>query len=162
MKKLIFSTILFSSFAFSALAQNPMSFTSKPVQAEQMVEQVPMKLGKMTFNEQNNTYDYGVLPEGPKATHIFHFVNTGDASITITNAQASCGCTSPEYPKETILPGKKGTISVTYSTEGHPGNFEKSVHLTFTSGEGSTAQTHDLTIKGVVKAAVKKEADIVK
>lgn len=102
------------------------------------------------FLVQENTHDFGTIPEGPKATYEFQFVNVGKSPLVITNAQASCGCTSPEFPREPILPGKKGKIKVTYTSEGHPGNFNKSVYLT------SNAQTNDgnghfeLKIKGIV------------
>ena len=43
---------------------------------------------------------------------------------------ASCGCTVPEYTKEPIMPGKKGTIKVTYNGTGkYPGHFKKSITL---------------------------------
>ena len=45
-------------------------------------------------------------------------------------AVASCGCTVPEYTKEPIMPGKKGTIKVTYNGTGkYPGHFKKSITL---------------------------------
>jgi hypothetical protein len=43
---------------------------------------------------------------------------------------ASCGCTTPNWPKEPILPGAKSTITVTYNPAGRPGRFEKTITVT--------------------------------
>ena len=59
----------------------------------------------------------------------FQFTNDGDAPLVITRTAASCGCTTPEYPKEPISPGKSGTIKVTYNAKGRPGQFQKSVYV---------------------------------
>ena len=49
---------------------------------------------------------------------------------TVRLSVASCGCTVPEYTKEPIMPGKKGTIKVTYNGTGkYPGHFKKSITL---------------------------------
>ena len=58
--------------------------------------------------------------------------------------QASCGCTTPDWSKEPIAPGKKGFVKASYNPAGRPGNFNKSV--TVTSNQG----TQVLYIKGQV------------
>ena len=46
----------------------------------------------------------------------------------INQAIASCGCTIPEYTKQPIAPGQKGTLKVTYNGKGKiPGHFKKTV-----------------------------------
>jgi hypothetical protein len=49
--------------------------------------------------------------------------------LIISNAKGSCGCTVPEWPKEPIAPGAKGTIRVKYDTN-RPGPINKSVTIT--------------------------------
>ena len=49
--------------------------------------------------------------------------------MIISNAKGSCGCTVPEWPKEPIAPGAKGTIRVKYDTN-RPGPINKSVTIT--------------------------------
>ena len=50
--------------------------------------------------------------------------------VSYTHLVASCGCTVPDYTKEPILPGKTGTIKVTYNGTGkYPGHFKKSITL---------------------------------
>jgi hypothetical protein len=99
------------------------------------------------FKFKEEVHDYGEVPEGPQAETDFEFKNTGKKPIVITGAQGSCGCTVPKWPSEPILPGKKGTIHVTYNTAGRQGPIDKSVTI------HSNAQQNPmiLRIKGSVK-----------
>jgi hypothetical protein len=102
------------------------------------------------FADAQNTYDFATIPEGPAVKHDFIFENTGDVPLVIINAQASCGCTSPSFPKEPILPGKKGVISVTYTTQGHLGNFRKSIYITSNALGNNANNQFELFITGIV------------
>jgi hypothetical protein len=92
-------------------------------------------------------HDFGTVQEGPTADHEFEFVNTGKEPIVISNVTASCGCTTPSYSKEPVLPGKKGKIKASYNTQGRVAPFTKSITIT------SNAGTKVLTIKGEVEKA---------
>ena len=104
----IFTLILMSAVAFNIMAAG--------------------KGAEMTFNEK--THDFGTIKEanGP-VTHTFEFTNTGGEPLVIINVNASCGCTRPEYPKEPIMPGKKGKVKVTFNPAGRPGEFSKEVKI---------------------------------
>ncbi|NDV60181.1 DUF1573 domain-containing protein [Bacteroides sp. 519] len=80
---------------------------------------------------ETTTHDFGTFSENdPVVSYEFVFTNIGDAPLVIHQAIASCGCTVPDYTKEPILPGKKGTIKVTYNGAGrYPGHFKKSITL---------------------------------
>jgi Protein of unknown function (DUF1573) len=90
--------------------------------------------------------DYGKIDKGADPLRKFTFTNVGDEPLIISNAQGSCGCTVPTYPKEPIMPGQSATIDVRYDTQ-RVGPFTKSV--TLTTNEAN--QTRVLTIKGEVK-----------
>ena len=93
------------------------------------------------------THDFGKVEESAgTVTTEFKFKNTGKAPLIIQRVQASCGCTTPEYTNEPILPGKTGTIKVTYSTVGRPGVFNKDVTI-FTNVPDAIYKVH---IKGEV------------
>lgn len=81
------------------------------------------------FKESNNTFDFGTVKEGPDAVHIFEFTNTGDQPILIQTAESSCGCTTPDWPKAPILPGKTGKITVKYNTANRVGPINKSIYI---------------------------------
>lgn len=92
-------------------------------------------------------HDFGKIKESDeKATTVFTVKNEGKTPLIIQNANASCGCTKPEFTKEPILPGKTGTIAVAYSTIGRVGGFEKQVKI-FTNVPD---EVYTLTIKGEV------------
>ncbi|MDD3037718.1 DUF1573 domain-containing protein [Bacteroides sp.] len=77
------------------------------------------------------THDFGKFSESkPVVSCEFKFTNIGDAPLVIHQAVASCGCTVPEYTQEPVMPGKTGTIKVTYNGKGkYPGHFKKSITL---------------------------------
>ncbi len=73
-------------------------------------------------------HNFGTIKEEMEAvTTQFEFTNTGKSPLIIKRVSASCGCTTPGYTREPILPGKKGTISAKYSTVGRPGKFSKTI-----------------------------------
>ena len=83
---------------------------------------------KAVLNFVVKEHDFGkVNEEVGKITYEFEFVNKGNAPLVISRVQASCGCTTPVWTKEPIEPGKRGSITVTYSTTGRPGAFAKSI-----------------------------------
>ena len=63
-------------------------------------------------------YDFGTVKDGEKVTKVFKFTNTGKEPLVLTNVQASCGCTTPEWPKEAIAPGKSGEIKAVFDSTG--------------------------------------------
>lgn len=91
--------------------------------------------------------NYGSIEKGADGVRVFKFTNIGTAPLIISNAQGSCGCTVPTYPKEPIMPGEKGEIRVKYDTQ-RVGQFTKYVTLTTNATSGTSTQ---LKISGDVK-----------
>jgi len=91
-------------------------------------------------------HDYGNLKNGGNGTCTFEFTNTGTAPLIISNAKGSCGCTVPQWPKEPIAPGAKGTITVKYDTK-KVGAINKSVTIT---SNAVNEPTKTIRIKGNV------------
>lgn len=86
------------------------------------------KDGSAKIEFAKSSHDFGVVKEdGGKVSCEFEFINTGDAPLVIIDAEATCGCTRPEYPKNPISPGKKGKIKVTYNPAGRPGPIDRVV-----------------------------------
>lgn len=76
-------------------------------------------------------FDFGMINEqaGP-VLHEFSFTNNSSRPIKIINVQASCGCTTPDWSKEPIEPGKSGFIQASFNPAGRPGYFNKSLTVT--------------------------------
>ena len=90
-------------------------------------------------------FDFGKIPQGKPVTHIFDVVNTGKDSLKISNVQASCGCTTPEWERDQVqAPGKKTKIIVGYNAASE-GQFAKFITIYYNG-----SQTKQITIKGEV------------
>ncbi|MEA4937772.1 MAG: DUF1573 domain-containing protein [Paludibacter sp.] len=103
----------------------------------------------------NSSYDFKKIKEQDGlASTVFKFKNTGDAPLVINRVQASCGCTTPTWTKEPILPGKTGEVTASYNPENRPGSFIKTISVFSNAGTAPTL----LTIKGEVipKPAVER------
>jgi Protein of unknown function (DUF1573). len=92
-------------------------------------------------------HNFGSIKEEIGAvTTQFEFTNDGSSPLIIQRVSASCGCTTPSYTREPILPGKKGKIDVKYSTVRRPGTFNKTITV-YTNVPDTV---YVLTIKGNV------------
>jgi hypothetical protein len=100
--------------------------------------------GVLKFEKE--THDFGKQNEGPIVTTKFMVTNTGKAPVVISNAQASCGCTTPEWSKEPIMPGATSEIKVGFNTSGRVGPFDKTITVISNAENGTTV----LKIKGTV------------
>lgn len=124
--------------------------TTLQAQTDQTQETLKKNGPKFQFKG-GETHDFGAVPEGPSAETVFEFKNVGNEPLIIQNASASCGCTTPEWPKEPILPGKTGKIKVRFNTAGRGGQpFDKTVFIA--SNAVSEKERYELHIKGTVTA----------
>jgi len=99
--------------------------------------------GVMKFKEE--THNFGKIEQGKPVTQEFVFTNTGTTPIVITNVSASCGCTTPSYTKDPVLPKQTGTIKATYNAAAM-GTFNKSITI-FSNAESPSLT---LFLKGEV------------
>jgi hypothetical protein len=76
------------------------------------------------------SHDFGKIKQGDKVTYEFKFTNTGKSPLIITNATATCGCTTPEWPKTPLQPGEGGKIKVTFNSAGKSGLQDKLITIT--------------------------------
>jgi hypothetical protein len=79
-------------------------------------------------------HDFGTAKEGEQVETTFILTNIGTEPVIIQTHTVECGCTTPSYPKEPIMPGKSATIKVGFNTAGKMGNNTKNVTLTTNGG----------------------------
>ncbi|ASW74857.1 hypothetical protein IQ37_19355 [Chryseobacterium piperi] len=89
--------------------------------------------------------DIGTIPQGKPKVIRFEFTNTTSKPVVIQNVTPSCGCTTADYTKTPVLPGKKGFVEASYNAA-NPGAFMKTVKVT--TSESKIPKT--LSFKGVV------------
>ena len=98
----------------------------------------------ITFDK--TTWDYGTVKTGAEGHRVFTVKNTGDKPLIISSVKASCGCTTPEWSQDPILPGKTAQIKVGYNTNIN-GAFTKIIEVF--SNDPANSRTV-INIKGVV------------
>jgi hypothetical protein len=91
------------------------------------------------------SHDFGTVAYKGNGTFEFVFKNTGKEPLVLSDVRSSCGCTTPEWPKDPIKKGQKAVIKVMYNTN-IIGPFTKSIYVT---SNGKT-QRVELKIKGTV------------
>lgn len=98
-------------------------------------DEVAKKIPVMSFDKAE--HDFGQIVQGTPQETIFTFTNTGDAPLIITDAKSSCGCTVPQYPKNTpIAPGESGEMVVKFNGSGQ-NQVTKTITVTANTQKGS-------------------------
>ncbi len=140
--------IAFSAIALVAFVSCKENATSKinasnvEVAAER--DAAAKNLPVMSFEK--SEHDFGTIEQGAAQETIFAFTNTGNAPLIITNATSSCGCTVPEYPKNTpIAPGESGQLVVKFNGSG-----QNQVTKTITVSANTEKGSEILRIKAFV------------
>jgi hypothetical protein len=116
------------------------------VKAQETTTPNPVNPNAAKFKFESEVIDYGTIEHNADGNREFKFTNIGKEPLIISNAVGSCGCTTPQWPKEPIKPGGTGVIKVHYATD-RVGSFEKTVTLTSNADVPSKV----IKIKGVVK-----------
>ncbi len=102
---------------------------------------------KPNIQFQKTKHQFGEITQGEKVAHSFKFTNKGGGQLVISNANPSCGCTVPNYPKKPIKPGESGFIDVVFDSEGRKGKFTKSITIM----ANNPGEPKKLKITGVIK-----------
>jgi hypothetical protein len=72
--------------------------------------------------------DFGKIKQSTPVTTYFEITNTSNKPLVIENAWGSCGCTTPEVPKEPIAPNSTIKLKVNYNAAAM-GVFNKTVSV---------------------------------
>ncbi|SEH46336.1 DUF1573 domain-containing protein [Chryseobacterium culicis] len=134
MKKLKITALL-AVLAFSPFYANVLS-ADAPAIVKMVADAIKWK---------SESIDVGNIPQGKPKLIRFEFTNTSSKPIIIQNVAPSCGCTTADYTKTPIQPGKKGFVEASYNAAA-VGPFMKTVNVT--TSDSKTPKT--LSFKGVV------------
>lgn len=134
MKKVILS------FAFLMMAFVMVNAQDQPTQPT-----TPPNPNAPEIKFTSDTHDYGTINKGADGNCSFTFTNTGKEPLILSNVRSSCGCTTPSWTKDPVLPGKSGKIDVHYDTN-RLGQISKSITVT----SNAKSSTVVLMIKGNV------------
>ena len=101
--------------------------------------------------------NFGTIEAGKKIEVKFRFKNVGDKPLIITDVHAGCGCTTPDYTKEPVAPGKEGWVTGIFNSEGQMGEVHKFIMV---KSNTKNDVEHRLTFTGVVNNNQKKPEPI--
>ena len=162
MRKVVFGVLLAGSVVFTAcddaaskIDDGEGAATEASTSADGMTNNANAASGTPVFAFTEEKFDFGNIDEGTVAKHTFEFTNTGDAPLIIYNAQGSCGCTVPDWPREAIAPGATGEIKVSFNSAGRVGVNNKQV--TLTANTVPNKRIINITSNVIAKAAANAE-----
>ena len=111
---------------------------------------VEIKNGAAIVSFEEPIYDFGTVNEGDIVETTFKLTNSGKTDLVITDAQVTCGCTVPVWPKKPIKPGETEEIQVRFNTNGKQNRQQKNITLITNTESGREI----LTLKGMVTPKV--------
>ena len=161
MKKYLFvSTLALATFMFSCNSessaeevgteQTTETTVVEPSAAAEPAVETAVAIATTILTVDRMEHDFGKIPDTAPVETSFVITNDGDEPLLITNAQGSCGCTVPEYPKDPIPPGESRDMKVSFNPTGKEGVNNKTVTI--------TANTEPATTIIYVKSDVQKTA----
>ncbi len=136
MKRILFSLSIIAILAMVSCkekATEKINASNVEVAAER--DASSKNLPVMSFDK--SEHDFGVIEQNAPQETVFTFTNTGNAPLIITNATSSCGCTVPDYPKNTpIAPGESGELLVRFNGSGQ-NQVTKTITVSANTAKGS-------------------------
>ena len=155
MKITKFLVLVLITASFLTSCKDATNITAK-IKKENLViaksRDLEIKKGAASISFDKKEYDFGTVNEGDIVETSYLVTNSGKTDLVITNAQASCGCTVPVWPKNPIKPGATGEVKVKFNTSGKPNRQQKTITLTTNTESGREV----LTLKGSVTPKAKK------
>ena len=148
MKKIILSALVLGIVVFSSCKDNASS-KIKATNVETAKERdAKISLGGAIIKLDKTEYDFGSIVDGEVVDGVFKITNTGKSDLILTQVKPSCGCTTPDWPKEAIAPGESGEIKFSFNSAGRVGKQNKSI----TIRSNAEKTTEIVRIKGTVTA----------
>ena len=134
--------VLALSLTLAGFASQAQSMAAKPASAQEKANGPQIQFDEMK-------YDFGSVAQGGTVEHVFKFKNVGTAPLVISNIGVSCGCTTPSWTKEPVMPGKTGTVMAKFNSTGKMGMQNKVLTIESNSAAGNAM----VSLVGEVKDA---------
>ncbi|RFP64712.1 DUF1573 domain-containing protein [Hymenobacter lapidiphilus] len=149
MKNVLFLALSLSVMGLSAQAQS-----MKPANAQ-------AKVAGPQIQFEETKYEFGAVKTGDVVEHVFKFKNVGTQPLFISNIGVTCGCTTPEWTREPIMPGKSGTVVAKFNTAGKYGMQNKvlTVESNSVGGNAMVAIIGDVKEAGATMQAMPASAE---
>jgi len=114
MKNFVIIMVAIVCFAGCQSADNKVKLTN-----EQKENALKDSSNYTTIQWLDSTFrDFGKVKQGEVLEVSYHFKNTGDHNLIVSDVRPGCGCTDPVKPEEPIAPGKEGVIKAKFNSKG--------------------------------------------
>ena len=117
MKRILIALCAFS-ISTAAISQITTANAATPVVKQKKATEL------VKFMEEK--HDFGKIKVGVPVTYDFVFQNVGNQPVVIESAMASCGCTTPTWPKTPVMKNKTDKISAGFNAA-NLGTFTKPI-----------------------------------
>jgi hypothetical protein len=74
-------------------------------------------------------FDFGNIASGEIVGHTFRVNNAGDKNLVIHDILTGCGCTTVDYTRRAVRPGKSAVIEIKFDTAGRHGKQYKVIQV---------------------------------
>ena len=146
MKKALVLALALSLAGFASQAQTT---AAKPANAT-------TKAAGPQIQFETDKFDFGTIKQGDIVDHTFKFKNVGTQPLVISNIGVSCGCTTPDWTKEPVMPGKTGTVTAKFNSAGKMGMQNKVLTIESNSAAGNAM----VSLVGTVADATTASASV--
>jgi len=151
MKKIIALSLVLLTVTFTACKDNASAKINTSNLETAKERDAKLSLGSPIIEFDQMEYDFGTIVEGEKVQGVFNVKNAGKVDLIITNVKPSCGCTTPNWTKDPIVPGASGEIKFEFNSANRVGKQNKSI----TVKSNAEKITQIIRIKGNVTAKSK-------
>ncbi len=152
MKSFVYLIFVFSSVLFGCGSNNE-SNNANLIESSSSANNPKGNKDQPVLTFEHDHWDFKNMIEGEVVEHDFTFKNTGGKALLISDVQASCGCTIPEWPRQPIRPGEEGKIKIRFNSNGKADLVEK--HVTIISNASEVKK--ELYFKAFVKKKAEEE-----
>jgi len=94
-----------------------------------LVSKLTAKSPQPRIRFEEETWNFGTLSAGEKATHVFKFRNAGDAELEISRIEAPCTCTTALLSTEKLKPGAEGELRVDFKETEERGDLQRIIKV---------------------------------
>lgn len=149
MKKVILSMVFAALVAGGASAQTLPK--AQPTAPKEQAKNGP------TITFQESEFNFGDIAQGDVVEHTFKFTNTGTQPLIISNVGVTCGCTTPNWTKDPVMPGKTGIVNAKFNSAGKMGQQKKAITIHSNAADGAAYVYIVTNIKDKAAASIKKQ-----
>lgn len=123
------------SFAFAAFVIGGAMAQEQPKTKVSAPQEQAVNGPAITFEA--TEHNFGDITQGDVVEHTFKFKNTGTQPLIIERVDVTCGCTTPAWTKEPVMPGKTGFVTAKYNSAGRLGQQKKAVTIHSNAADGA-------------------------